>query len=517
MCKRRQARTVADTTPAQHFPGERSRPRHWSNDEHELGAGGEQAGPLGPPRLKVDQLQIEAYVSLFGSIRCCQVKIARFLPRFQQAYRALDTLAMREAWSRQEIESFQLDRLNTVWQHAIAHVPHYRQLAAQSGLPPRFSSLPEFRATVPILSKTDVRDQPRAFLSNQAKRGHWHCTSGSTGRPMSCYWAKDAYLEMHRSKYRFLAMWGLDVFDRTVYLWGHSASFSTGLSGQITRFWQLLEDRLRNRLRLSAYRLGHDDLRDHLQRIGAFEPAAIYGYSRALYLLALEAQATDFRCDSLRLFTLTSEPASFHIIDAIEKVFGVPAVLEYGSVECGLMAAEWPDRTLRVREDVTLLETLPRQDGRYDIIVTVLNNPSFPLIRYTIGDLTDTPLELPTHGFAILGNVAGRKDDFVLSGSGRYLDSTLFYGFFEHHKAIRGFRVHQHAGGAITAAIEIDGPATALDIAALERHLEELVEGYPVKLEVVNAIPLTAAGKNRAVMSDLDLVHRSMPHGELRS
>jgi phenylacetate-coenzyme A ligase PaaK-like adenylate-forming protein len=435
------------------------------------------------------------------------MRLMRFLPRFQQAYRALDTLAMREAWSRQEIESFQLDRLNTVWQHAIAQVPYYRQLATQSGLPPRFSSLSEFRATVPILSKTDVRDQPRSFLSKQAKRGRWQRTSGSTGNPMSCYWAKDAHLEMLRSKYRFLAMWGLDVFDRAVYLWGHSTSFAPGLSGQIAGFWQPLEDRLRNRLRLSAYRLGHDDLRDHLRRIAGFRPAAIYGYSRALYLLALEAQATRFRCDSLKLFELTSEPAPLHIIDTVEKAFGVPAVVEYGSVECGFIAAEWPDRTLRVREDVTLLETPLRQDGRYDIIVTVLNNPSFPLIRYSIGDITDAPLELPIHGFAILGNVAGRKDDFILSGSGRYLDSTLFYGFFEHHNAIRGFRVRQHADGAIAVAIEIDGAATALDIGALERHLKELVDGYPVKLEVVDAIPLTAAGKSRAVVSDLDLVN----------
>lgn len=434
------------------------------------------------------------------------MRLARFLPRFQRAYRALDTLAMRESWSRQQIECFQLERLNTVWQHAIAHVPYYRRLAAQSGLPPGFSSLAQFRATVPILSKTEVRDQPRAFLSAKAKRGRWRRTSGSTGTPISFYWAKDAHLEMLRSKYRFQAMWGVDVFDRVAYLWGHSASFAPGLAGQIARFRQPLEDRLRNRLRLSAYRLGHDDLRDHLQRITGFRPASIYGYSRALYLLALEAQATGFRCDSLKLLTLTGEAASLHIIDTVEKAFGVPAVVEYGSIDCGLIAAEWPDRTLRVCEDLTLLETLPRQDGRYDIIVTVLNNPSFPLIRYSIDDITDAPLEQPTHGFAILKNVAGRKDDFVLSGAGRYLPSDLFLSVFEQHKAIRRFRVRQHGDGAIAVAIEIGGASAALDIAVLERRLKELVEGLPVKLQVVDAIPLTAAGKHRTVVSDLDLV-----------
>lgn len=59
--------------------------------------------------------------------------------------------------------------------------------------------------------------------------------------------------------------------------------------------------------------------------------------------------------------------------------------------------------------------------------------------------------------------------------------------------------------GAISVAIEIDGPAPGLDVAALEEDPKDLVKGYPVRVEVMDAIPLTTAGKNRVLVSDLDL------------
>ncbi len=284
-------------------------------------------------------------------------------------------------------------------------MPYYRHLATEQDLPPRFSSLAEFRSVVPVLPKSAVRAQPRAFLSERARQGFWERTSGSTGTPMSIYWANDAHREMLRSKYRLDAMWGLDIFDRMVFLWGFGDANAPGLAGQMARLRMPLEDWLRNRIRLPAYYLGQDDLRDHLRQIAAFRPAAIYAFSMAAYLLALEAEAMDFHCASLRLIILTSEPSSPHMISKVEQSFRVPAIVQYGTVECGLIAGEWPDRTLQVREDRALVETLPRDDGRFDIVLTVLANPSFPLIRYSnrrhrrcsIGDPSPRPCHPREH------------------------------------------------------------------------------------------------------------------------
>jgi phosphoenolpyruvate phosphomutase len=434
------------------------------------------------------------------------MRLLRHLPRFRRAYQALETLAAREGWSRAEIEAWQLERLNAVWGHAIAHVPYYRRLAAAAHLAPHFATLKEFHASVPVLPKSVVRAQPADFLSEAAGPGHWGRTGGSTGTPMGCFWGRQAHLEMLRCRYRMQAAWGVDFLERTAMLWGHSASLKPGLPGRLARLRTPIEDWLRNRLRLSAYHVGRDDLRGYLRRLARFRPALIYGYSRALHLLAQEVEATGFRCDSLKVLTLTGEPAFDHLVAGIERSFGVPAAVEYGAVECGFLAGEGPDRSLRIREDVAFIETLPTDDGRNEILVTVLNNPSFPLLRYAIGDVTDVPLQAPAHGFAVLKNVAGRNNDLILSRSGRFLHSARFDAFFKYEtRHVRRFRVRQHADGALSVAVELDDPGASVDLPALEARLRELVDGYPVKVQLVQAVPQTPAGKHRLVVSDLDL------------
>jgi phenylacetate-CoA ligase len=431
------------------------------------------------------------------------MRLLRFLPRFRRAYRELSTLQARENWSRVEIETWQLERLNNVWQHAVAHVPYYRQISQEAGLPPRFANLDEYRACVPMLPKQLVQTQPKRFLSEAAPSGSWRSTSGSTGLKTAVFWANESYRETLRCKYRFQAMWGLDIFDRVAFLWGRSATYKPGLKGWIARWRMPVEDWLRNRLRLPAYLLGRANLQDHLRRIARFQPAGLYAYSTAAYLLAREAQSAGFRCDSLRLVTLTSEATFPQLIDTVEHGLGVPAVSEYGSVECGFLAFEGPDRTLRVREDIVLLETQPREDGRHDILVTMLTNPAFPLVRYVIGDVTDAPLTRPERGFTKMHNIAGRENDLVLSRSGLPLHCTCFNHIFENLGGVRCWHVHQDIAGSVEILVETNDPGVALKTAELEQRIGDIVEGYPVRVEHVAQLPLTMAGKHRWIVSDL--------------
>jgi hypothetical protein len=164
---------------------------------------------------------------------------------------------------------------------------------------------------------------------------------------------------------------------------------------------------------------------------------------------------------------------------------------------------EGPDRALRVREDGVLLETLPRPDGRFDIVLTVLNNPSFPLIRYALGDSTDRPLEKPARGFATLGGVVGRHNDLILARSGRHPHPILFDELFSRDPAIRSWQVHQRQDGSLSVTLELKGPGAALDTAALARKVSEQAEGQPVAVQVVASLPRVGQSKHRWVRSDL--------------
>lgn len=431
------------------------------------------------------------------------MSIAMLLPRFRKAYASLAKYAEREYWSRDSIEQLQLERINSLWEHAVANVPYYRRLSQAQSFPARFGDLSEFSSLVPVLPKSKVRSHKDDFLSERCEAGKWRYTGGSTGVPTMVYRSHESHRAMLRSRYRFYQMWDVDIFDRWVFLWGHAASFAPGWKGYKSRLAQPVADWLRRRIRLSAYNLGHDDLRRYMDRIASFKPAAIYAYSTAGHLLAVEAEQTGFECDSLKIVNLTSEPVLNHIVRSVERTLKVPAIAEYGSVECGFLAGEWPDRTLRVREDEVYLESLPRDDGRYDIVVTVLGNQSFPLLRYKIDDVTDAPIVYPDHGFAILHNVAGRNIDLIQTRSGGQLHGIIFEDVLEKYSAFRRWRVHQDATGSLSVLIENLRDVEPQVLTRLEHKLEELVEGYQVDVQLVDALPPTPAGKHRAIVSDL--------------
>jgi phenylacetate-CoA ligase len=422
------------------------------------------------------------------------MRLLRLLPRFRKADQALDVLAARERWSRAEIEAWQLERLNAVWKHAIVHVPHYRGLRARLDLPDRFVSLEEFSAAVPLLPKAAIKDDPQSFLSESPRPGGWHVSSGSTGSPTAFYWGHEAHREALRRQYRLQADWGVDIFDRKVMLWGNGAEHTPGLAGVVARVRRHLEDRLRNRLRLSAYHLDPANLRGYLRQFAQFRPVVLYAYTTAAYMLALEAEREDFRCPSLKFCSLSAEPVFPHLVAAVERGFGVPAAVEYGATECPLIAGEGPDRVLRVAEDLLFLETVPDGPGRYKIVLTVLCNPSFPLLRYAIGDVTDAPLEVPPRGFAVLKNVVGRRNEVLLTRSGRVLHPLRFDFLFGYDlaEAVRRYRIHQGADGAVAVAVEVSQPIAPQKVHQLEHELDNLLEGYPVKVDIVSALPQTA-------------------------
>lgn len=431
--------------------------------------------------------------------------LLRWLPRFRAAGQTMREMEARERWSRPEIEVFQLDRLNRLWGHARTAIPYYSRLTAEHRLPDRFHSLADYENRMPVLPRVKVRDRPDDFLSPDRKPGSWALTGGTTGMPMRVYWEHAAHLETLRARYRFLQARGIDIFARCAFLWGHAHSYQRGLAGLLARLRKVTSDWLRNRIRLCAYDLGRSDLRRHLARIAAFGPVWLYGYSRATDLLAQEALVSHFECPSLQLAVLTAEPATPAIVHNVERGLRVQAVVEYGSIDCGVLAAEGDDRLLHVREDLVHLETAPRADGRYDLLVTVLNNPSFPLLRYQIGDVTETPLIRPERGMSRLPSVVGRQNDILVTRTGRLVHATRLDTLFKvETEQVRRFQVHQHTDGSVIATLDMLGPTNQPEVHRLERILTEIVEGFPVEVRPVGDITLTEAGKQRAVVSELD-------------
>lgn len=435
------------------------------------------------------------------------MRILRFLSRFQQAHCAVQVLAQRELWTRSEVESYQLAQLNRLWAHAVEKVPYYVALRRSHSLPERFGNLAEFTGRVPLLPKSIVRQNPQQFLASDAQPGSWECTSGSTGAPTRIYHDAVSHRAMQHAKYRLYQAWGVDILDRSAYLWSRADAVIPGWEKQLRKARLNVLDALRSRRRLSAFNLDAATLCDHLRQIKRFRPRALYGFSNAIYQLALAAADQKFVCDSVKAVVMTSEPATERMRKVVADAFGAPVVVEYGATECELIAGLQPDDTIRVREDLVFLETLPAHSTGYEMVVTVLTNPSFSLFRYQIEDVTASPLELPERGFGILrGGIGGRRDDLLQTQNGGYLHPSAIDALFENvvdSSAIRRYRIHQRRCGSLDVQIEVEVEReSSVKTGVLQRAISGLVEGFPVQIGLVTSLPMTASAKQRAITSE---------------
>src|SRR5205823_4291804 len=117
----------------------------------------------------------------------------------------------------QAIEQMQWERLRIVLQHAVAHVPYYREAFAGRGI-----KLDDIRraadlAKLPILSKTDLQGHAGALLAEQSPRrkAKSNATGGSTGTPVQFY-QDDFYWDWAKAAQRFTeSWWGIRPGDRT--------------------------------------------------------------------------------------------------------------------------------------------------------------------------------------------------------------------------------------------------------------------------------------------------------------
>jgi phenylacetate-coenzyme A ligase PaaK-like adenylate-forming protein len=427
-----------------------------------------------------------------------------FLPRFRNAAVALDRLAEAEEWGRTRIEIHQLEALNNLWKAAVRYVPYYRSLRRRHSLPDYFASLSEFSKTVPLLGKKNIREQREEIFSETSHPGKWHYTGGSTGAPTPVYWEHEAHQKSLYCQYRFRQKLGVSFFDKTAFLWGHGASFAPGIEGWLARAKRPIEDFLRNRIRLSAYHLDEDSLLKYSKKLSLFQPQLLYAYASAACRFAEFYRKNLLPPPGLKAVICSAEPASLEMLSTISEGFHTVARREYGSVDAGFIAHDESDGIYRVREDRVYLETIPSGNGHYQIAVTVLGNTSFPLIRYALGDLAESPLKIPPVGFAALESILGRTNDLIHGDNGHATHPELISHVVKYYtREVSRFTARQFADGSVILMLE----ASELPESGrreIEDKLRKALSVARVSVECHPALPATAAGKHRWIISDLE-------------
>lgn len=418
----------------------------------------------------------------------------------------------RSQWlDRESLERRQLDELRLLLRHAYAHTRFYRDRLDAAGVgPDEIRTLADL-ARIPILDRDTTRASYDARLARTGPLvAVTKSTSGTTGEPTKVSYNAESQHWRDAVRWRGFGWGGYRMGMRSLHYWGAAPfKLKAWSRGKI-----LVDHALKRETYLDCTPRGDDWLAQVVTRIESVQPEVIVTYAQAGADLARYVVRSGRRswdtipvlCGAERLF-----PSDRKVL---EQAFG-PAVFEtYGCREFMLLATECEAHDgLHVQMENTIVEVLVREGDRFraalpgeqgEVTVTDLHNLANPLIRYQTGDLAIARAPERCRcgrGLVRIGPIEGRVAETLRDGQGNPVSGLIFSIIFVALGTIaRRFQAVQALDGTLTLKLVPDRPPTADDLARLREVTTRYLPGIEVKIEMVDDIPLTAAGKRRVVI-----------------
>jgi phenylacetate-CoA ligase len=417
------------------------------------------------------------------------------------------TLERTQYDSPETIRHRQFVALKAILDHAWQTVPYYRDAWQSYGIhPDDVRSLDDLRH-IPILTKTDLREQAERLRSDayRTQTVFEKTTSGSTGVPLRVFVDEPAMRWKQACTLRSDLWSGYRYGGRIAKVWGNPEYRHFGLKGRLRNFFvdraTYLDTRGIDDARLDAF----------VETLRRKPPSLLFGHAHSLYLLACHLKRRGI--GSIRPDGIISAAMMLHDWqrETIEEVFRTPVTNRYGCEEVSLIASECEvHRGLHLNADSVYAEVVrddrfPQTDGGGPLVVTDLCNRAMPLIRYQLGDVVvPTDRRCPCgRGLPLIEKVVGREADYVLAPDGKLVSGiSLTENFALHIPGTAQVQIVQTERTRLTLRIvpdaEFDGHSRD-KISALMAETFGTAMRHDV--ELVDRIPQEASGKYRFCIS----------------
>jgi phenylacetate-CoA ligase len=425
----------------------------------------------------------------------------------KRTFQWLRTLERTQWLSLEELRAFQLERLRHHLRFAYDHVPYYRRLLDEHGLPPhRVTTLEDFSG-IPPLTRQAVRDHFDALQARpQLGRLQRIATGGSTGVPVTVLVDMERMGFGEAARLRSHRWFGPEPGAREVVLWGSPVELTR--QDRVRNF----RDHLINSRLLSAFDLSERALTEYGAFIRRYRPQKMFGYASAFYLLASYLEATRWRAPgTLRAIFTTAEPLFDFQRKKIECVFECPTATEYGSRDGGMAANECPKGGLHIPIEGMHVEILGDHGGGIgEIVVTILDSFAFPIIRYRTGDLgslSQAPCPCGRN-LPCLKSVEGRLTDFIVTPDGRCLHALAVIYPLRETPHVREFQFVQETADHVTVTLVPDlGFSHDNEREVRSQLAARLGPRVRIEIERVAEIERSPSGKFRYVVSNVARQH----------
>ncbi|MCB2189209.1 MAG: phenylacetate--CoA ligase [Deltaproteobacteria bacterium] len=325
-----------------------------------------------------------------------------------------------EAMSQDEMQAFQLGKLQETVAWVYERVPFYKKKLDELGVKPEdIKSLSDL-AKLPFTVKTDLRDNYPfglcAVPMNQVARVH--ASSGTTGKPITGPYTKEDLAQWQECMARSLTAAGVTSDDICQNAYGLGL-FTGGLG-----FHQGAEAVGCTVIPASS---GMTERQIMLMR--DFGTTVLF--STPSYALTIAEKASEMGVDlrelPVRVGVFGAEPWTVEMRQEIENRIGIKAHEAYGLTE--LMGpgvsfdCSQQDGYLHVNEDQVLAEiidpvteeVLPLGE-KGELVFTAIQRRAMPILRYRTRDITELKREKCGCGRTLLKmkKVFGRSDDMLI-------------------------------------------------------------------------------------------------------
>lgn len=436
-------------------------------------------------------------------------------PLYETRLRGRETLTrlqeLRQSQWRPEEELRELSfrRMIEAIRFAEEHVPFYRRRFAEYGVRARDVQAPEDLLRFPVLTKADIRAHgPELVAETFRGRMYQSGTGGSTGQPIRFAYDHRTYEARIAAAMRADGWAGAQPGERELHVWSRAFTRETPLARAKRRLHEAL---FRKRM-LCAWDLGEGQLGAVADAIEEYRPAVVIGYATPLYHVARYALARGRRLPAPRGVITSAERLFQHQREAIVQALGAPVFDRYGCREVMLIAAECERHEGKHLNIENLFVEILRGSRHAragepgEVLVTDLISRSMPLIRYKNEDIaTFAPSPCSCgRGLPLLASVEGRVLDMIVGPEGQLLAGEFFPHLMKDHPGVSRYQVHQDRSRAITVRLVPGDGWSGETPAVIERELRAcLGERAAIRVDVVDDIPLTAAGKHRITVSEV--------------
>lgn len=408
-----------------------------------------------------------------------------------------------------QVEANQLKKLNLVWQDICTRVPYYRDLTKAGTVPDVFDSLSHYRNAIPVTNKESFRSASHGRFIEQPPADFWRVTGGSTAKPVQMPgWASEYDQTRHDA---WIGRWqfGIRPRDRLFLFWGHSHLLGSGLRGKWNATTRIVKDAIQNFHRVSAYNLDRNRLAQVGKDILRVRPHFIIGYASALDQLARANLSLREEFAKLKLKAVIGAAEAFPFNDSslvIAEVFNAPVAMEYGSVETGALAHQYPDGQYRVFHNNYFVELINAEGGVQDVFVTSLYPRAAPLVRYQLFDQVEVGAISSLNGtnsLIVFDRVLGRSNSAVILPNGVSLHSEIVSHLVRDERTVFAYQFVLKSSKVVLRLVT-DPQSLATLIASIQRKAAIIHPDLPRYLECqqTDSIQQSIAGKFPMVIDE---------------